>query len=224
VSTTAVQRNSAGELGGVGTIDERLEAIVIPVSNVDRAYAFYVRLGWRVDANVTKGAFRLVQLTPPGSGCSIQFGSDLTAATPGSAQGLCLSVADVAAAREDLVDRGVGVSEVFHEGTLGDRFGQTPNGRIPGPAPDRGSYNSFATFGDPDGNGWLLQEITTRLPGRTDPAATSFASAGDLAAALRRAEAAHGAHEARTGQADTNWPAWYARYMVAEQTGEELPT
>jgi len=224
VSTTAVQASNVGASGSTGRIDEKLEAIVLPVSDVERAYAFYLSLGWRVDANVTNGDFRLLQLTPPGSGCSIQFGTGLTPAAPGSAQGLYLVVADVAAARQELMEGGVSVSEIFHEGTLGDRFERTPNGRISGAAPGRSSYGSFATFNDPDGNGWLLQEITTRLPGRVDPGATSYTSANELADALRRAEKAHGAHEARTGESDPNWPDWYARYMVAEQTGAELPT
>ena len=169
--------------------------------------------------------FRVVQLTPPGSGCSIQFGTNITSATPGSAQGLYLIVSDIEAARDELVARGVNVSEVFHAGTPGAQFQpDDTSGRVSGREPDHASYRSFATWTDPDGNGWLLQEVTTRLPGRIDAAETAFASTADLASALRRAEAAHGEHEKRTGQRDENWPDWYAAYMVAEQTGEELPS
>ena len=179
-------------------------------------------LGWRLDADFADGdGFRIVQLTPPGSACSIQFGTGVTSAAPGSAQGLYLVVSDIEAARDELVARGVEVSEVFHERALGDRF--HADGRVSGPRPTRATYGSFASFSDPDGNGWLLQEITTRLPGRVDAAATTFASVGDLASALRRAAAAHGEHEKRTGEADANWPDWYAAYMVAEAGGTELP-
>jgi catechol 2,3-dioxygenase-like lactoylglutathione lyase family enzyme len=207
-------------------VDEKLEVVVIPVSDVDRAKEFYGGLGWRLDADRAVGdGFRIVQLTPPGSECSIQFGTGLTPAAPGSAQDLYLIVSDIGAARDELVARGVQASEVFHEGAPGARFHQDgTNGRVSGPAPDDASYGSFVSFSDPDGNGWLLQEVTTRLPGRVDRAATSFASASDLADAMRRASAAHGEHEKRIGQADANWPDWYARYMVAEQAGTELPT
>ncbi len=207
-------------------MDLKLEVVVLPVADVDRAKTFYLQLGWRLDADATAGdSFRIVQLTPPGSQCSIQFGTNMTSAAPGSAQGLYLIVADIEAVRGQLVARGAAVSEVFHEGTLGDRF-QPPgaDGRASGPAPEHGSYGSFASFSDPDGNTWLLQEITTRLPGRVEAAQTAFASAADLAGALRRAEAAHGEHEKRTGAADPDWPGWYAAYMVAEQAGTELPT
>jgi catechol 2,3-dioxygenase-like lactoylglutathione lyase family enzyme len=209
-----------------GNVDLRLEAVVIPVSDVDRAKAFYGRLGWRLDADFPfDNGFRVVQFTPPGSGCSIQFGTKMTSAVPGSAQGLYLIVSDIDAARDDLVARGVGASEVFHSGEPGAQFQPDgASGRLSGPAPDHASYFSFVTFRDPDGNGWLLQEITTRLPGRIDAAETAFASAADLASALRRAEAAHGEHEKRTGEADPNWPDWYAEYMVAERAGTELPT
>jgi predicted enzyme related to lactoylglutathione lyase len=206
-----------------GTVDMSLEVVVIPVSDVDRAKEFYGGLGWRLDADVAVGTdLRLVQFTPPGSGCSVQFGLNLTPAVPGTFQSLYLTVSDIEAARDALVAHGVAVSEVFHEQSLGGRFHDA--GRVTGPSPDRGSYGSFATFNDPDGNGWLLQEITTRLPGRVDAAATSYTSAGDLAAALRRAAAAHGEHEKRIGAADPNWPDWYAEYMVRERAGEELPT
>jgi catechol 2,3-dioxygenase-like lactoylglutathione lyase family enzyme len=206
-------------------VDEKLEVVVIPVSDVDRAKEFYQRLGWRLDADRAAGdSFRIVQLTPPGSECSIQFGTGLTPAAPGSAQDLYLIVSDIQAAHGELAARGVEASEVFHEGAPGARFQGGTNGRVSGPAPDDASYGSFVSFSDPDGNSWLLQEVTTRLPGRVGHAAASFASASDLAAAMRRASAAHGEHETRIGAADANWPGWYARYMVAEQAGTELPT
>jgi catechol 2,3-dioxygenase-like lactoylglutathione lyase family enzyme len=211
-------------MGGreMSTVDMRLEVVVIPVSDVDRAKEFYSRLGWRLDADIARGdAFRIVQFNPPGSGCSIQFGTNVSSAAPGSVQSLYLIVSDIEAARDELVGRGVEVSEVFHEGEGGARFGT--KGRVSGVASDHQTYGSFATFTDPDGNGWLLQEITTRLPGRVD-AETAYASVPELASALRRAEAAHGEHEKRTGQRDENWPEWYAAYMIAEQAGEELPT
>jgi catechol 2,3-dioxygenase-like lactoylglutathione lyase family enzyme len=202
-------------------VDLDLEVIVIPVTDVERAKEFYGGLGWRVDADVVHGDFRLVQLTPPGSGCSIQFGTDLTSAAPGSSQGSYLVVSDIESAREQLLARGAKVSEVFHEGAVGDRF--RDGDREEGASAGRSSYGSFASFRDPDGNGWLLQEVTTRLPGRVDPTSTSFASSGDLASAMRRASAAHGEHEKRIGKADPNWPDWYAEYMVREQAGAELP-
>jgi catechol 2,3-dioxygenase-like lactoylglutathione lyase family enzyme len=206
-------------------INLKLEAVVIPVSDVDRAKKFYGNLGWRLDADFSfDNGFRVVQFTPPGSACSVQFGTKITKATPGSAQSLYLIVSDIEAARDELSGRGVVVSEVFHPGTPGAQFQLNgANGRIGGPTPDHASYSSFATFSDPDGNSWLLQEITKRLPGRIDTAETAFASTVDLASALRRAEAAHGEHEKRTGQRDANWPDWYAAYMVAEQAGTQLP-
>jgi catechol 2,3-dioxygenase-like lactoylglutathione lyase family enzyme len=204
----------------------QLEVIVVPVSDADKAKNFYQGLGWRLDADFAfDNGFRIVQFTPPGSACSIQFGTDVTSAAPGSAEGLYLIVSDIDAARDDLAARGAEIGAVFHEGTPGARFHDAgPNGRISGPAQENGSYGSFARFSDPDGNGWLLQEVTTRLPGRVDAAQTAFASTADLAGARRRAEAAHGEHEKRTGQRDENWPDWYASYMVAEQAGTELPT
>jgi catechol 2,3-dioxygenase-like lactoylglutathione lyase family enzyme len=209
---------------GPTSLEMELEVVVVPVSDVDRAKAFYGKLGWRLDADVVKGDVRLIQFTPPGADCSIQFGRGLTSAAPGSAQGLYLVVSDIEATRELLVGEGIEVSAVFHERGLGDRFaGAESDRRISGPAPERQSYGSFASFSDPDGNGWLLQEITSRLPGRVDPAVTHFSSASDLADAMRRASAAHGEHEKRIGQADANWPDWYAKYMVAEQAGVELP-
>ncbi len=207
--------------------DMKFEIVVIPVSDVDRAKDFYVRLGWRLDADYDNGKdFRIIQFTPPGSGCSVIFGKNVTPAAPGSAQGLYLIVSDIEAARKQMIERGVQISEVFHnDGVYAGTdepflFGRV---RVSGADPEHRSYRSFASLRDPDGNGWLFQEITTRLPGRIDPAATTFASANDLASALRRAEAAHGEHEKRTGQRDANWPDWYAKYMVAEQAGSELP-
>jgi predicted enzyme related to lactoylglutathione lyase len=205
--------------------DLKLEVVVVPVSDVERAKEFYGGLGWRLDADFPfDNGFRVVQFTPPGSGCSVQFGSNITSAEPGSAQGLYLCVSDIDAARDELVAHGADVSEVFHPGTPGAQFQADGSGRVSGPAPDHATYSSFATFSDPDGNGWLLQEITTRLPGRVDAAETAFASTADLESALRRAAAAHGEHEKRTGEADENWPVWYAAYMVAEQAGTELPS
>jgi catechol 2,3-dioxygenase-like lactoylglutathione lyase family enzyme len=225
MSSNEMSSGDASGIASVTNVDTNLEVIVIPVSDVDRAKEFYGSLGWRLDADVAHGEdFRLIQFTPPGSGCSIQFGTSLSSAAPGSAQGLYLIVSDIEAARNEPLAGGVEVSDVFHEGTPGARFHPATNGRLSGPAPDRHSYGSFASFSDPDGNGWLFQEVTTRLPGRIDSAVTSFASTSDLASAFRRAEAAHGEHEQRTGEADANWPDWYAAYMVAEQAGEELPT
>jgi catechol 2,3-dioxygenase-like lactoylglutathione lyase family enzyme len=194
-------------------VDQKLEVMVIPVSDVDRATDFYLRLGWRQD--VTPPGSGIVQLTPHGSECSVQFGSPLTSAAPGSAKGY-LVVSDIVAARDALVAAGAEVGEVFHLG---------PDGAVSGPDPERRSYFSRATFRDPDGNEWLMQEITTRLPGRVDATETSFGSTSDLANAMRRASAAHGEHEKRSGgQRDENWPDWYAEYMVSEQSGAELPT
>jgi catechol 2,3-dioxygenase-like lactoylglutathione lyase family enzyme len=211
------------------TVDMKLEVVVIPVSDVDRAKQFYGGLGWRLDADFAAGDWRVVQFTPPGSPCSVIFGRNVTAAAPGSAQGLYLIVSDIEAARADLLARGVAIGEVFHG--AGDEHAGTDEPylsgrrRVSGADPKRGSYGSYASFKDPDGNGWLFQELTTRLPGRIDSTTTTFASTNDLASAFRRAEAAHGQHEKRTGgQRDENWPDWYAAYMVAEQAGTELPT
>jgi len=224
MSSVESSRQPATQTAGHGAVDLKLEVLVIPVSDVERAMEFYVNLGWRLDANVVRDGFRLVQITPPGSACSIQFGTKLTSARPGSLTGLYLVVPDIEAARGELIARGAEVSAVFHEGELGGRFhGPDASDRLAGSAPQRQSYGSFAAFDDPDGNGWLLQEITTRLPGRVDPASVSFASATDLSKAMRRASAAHGEHEARLGHEDPDWPDWYAEYMVREQAGEELP-
>jgi catechol 2,3-dioxygenase-like lactoylglutathione lyase family enzyme len=208
-------------------MDMKLEILVIPVSDVDRAKEFYGRLGWRLDADYAAGDdFRVIQFTPPGSGCSVIFGKNVTAAAPGSAQGLYLIVADIASARSELLGHGVKISEVFHDAGgvyVGPDqpylFGRL---RAGGTDPEHRSYHSFASFSDPDGNGWLVQEITNRLPGRV-AGDTTYASADDLSQALRRAERAHGEHEKRIGKGDENWPDWYAGYMVSEQAGTEPP-
>ncbi len=206
--------------------DLKLEAIVIPVSDVDRAKSFYADLGWRLDADFAfDNGFRVVQFNPPGSPASVQFGTGITTAQPGSAQGLYLVVSDVQAAHDQIEARGVEISEVFHPAEPGAQFVPgSGSGRVTGRDEAGSSYGSFATFADPDGNTWLLQEVTTRLPGRIDSDATSFASVHDLEQALVRAATAHGEHEARNGgQYDEQWPAWYATYMVAERSGTELP-
>lgn len=202
----------------------KLEIVVLPVSDVDKAKDFYQGLGWRLDADFATGPdFRVVQLTPPGSPASVIFGTGITSAAPGSAQGQQLVVSDIDAARQELVARGADVSEVFHD--AGGVFHHAESqARAAGPAPDHKSYGSFVSFGDPDGNTWFVQEVTSRLPGRVTSAGTTYGSASDLAAALGRAAAAHGEHEKRIGQADPGWPSWYARYLVAEQAGTELPT
>jgi len=198
---------------GLATIDMKLEVIVIPVSDVDRSEQFYRKLGWRQD--VTPPGSGVFQFTPHGSPCSVQFGKGLTSATPGSVQRTYLIVSDIEAVRNAIIAAGIEVGEIFHFG---------PNGPLSGLDPERGSYRSLATFADPDDNSWLLQEITTRLPGRVDTGVTSFGSASDLASAMRRAESAHGEHEKRMGgQRDANWSDWYAEYMAAEQAGSELP-
>jgi catechol 2,3-dioxygenase-like lactoylglutathione lyase family enzyme len=201
------------------TVDLKLEVVAIPVSDVDRAKRFYGdSLGWRLDGEFIVGnEFRALQYTPPGSPCSIHFGKGVTTAAPGSAKGLFLIVTDIVAARAELVDRGIAASEVFH--ITGP--GKPP---ISGPDPQRHSYASYVSFSDPDGNNWLLQEVTQRLPGRVDSNETTYASLSDLANAMRRAETAHGEHEKRTGQRDADWPSWYAEYMIAEQSGKPLPT
>src|SRR6476660_8913149 len=211
--TNVVRSNDAGD-PQVGAVDMKLEVVVIPVLDVDRSEQFYRKLGWRQD--VTPPGSGVFQFTPHGSACSVQFGKDLTSATPGSTQRTYLIVSDIQAARDALIGAGIDVGEIFHFGA---------NGTVSGPDPDHGTYRSLATFSDPDGNSWLLQEITTRLPGRIDSGVTSFGSASDLANAMRRAESAHGEHEKRMGgQRDANWSDWYAEYMAAEQSGSELPT
>lgn len=198
--------------------DMKLEVIVISVANVDRSVAFYGNLGWRLDADFAVGTdFRVVQFTPPGSPASIHFGTGITSAVPGSATGLYLVVSDIAAARDRILSLGVNVSDLFHRAGPGKPA-------ISGPDPERRSYFTYATFKDPDGNEWLLQEVTSRFPGRVDDSATTFASAQDLASAFRRAAEAHGVHEKwMGGEYDQNWPDWYAEYMVAEQSGRSLP-
>jgi catechol 2,3-dioxygenase-like lactoylglutathione lyase family enzyme len=227
-ATHEVQANDAASEVSAAKVAMKFEIVVIPVSDVDRAKEFYARLGWRLDADYDNGKdFRVIQFTPPGSGCSVIFGKNVTAAAPGSVQGLYLIVSDIEATRDNLLSRGVEIGEVFHGAS--DRYAGPDEPylfgriRVSGPDPAHSSYRSFASFSDPDGNGWLFQEITTRLPGRIDSTATTFASADDLASAFRRAEAAHGEHEKRTGHRDANWPDWYAAYMVAEQSGKELP-
>jgi catechol 2,3-dioxygenase-like lactoylglutathione lyase family enzyme len=225
--TQEIQNNETTSGASAAKVDFKFEIVVIPVSDVDRAKEFYARLGWRLDIDSGNGKdYRLVQFTPPGSGCSIIFGKNVTAAARGSAKGLYLIVSDIEAARKDLLGRGLEISEAFH-GDSGVYDGPDEpylfgRRRVSGPDPDRKSYRSYASFHDLDGNGWLLQEVTTRLPGHMDPA-TTFVSANDLAGALKHAAAAHGQHEARIGQADKNWPDWYAEYMVREQNGKELP-
>ncbi|MEI9400878.1 VOC family protein [Mesorhizobium argentiipisi] len=206
-SATLVRNEAATETPKARGVDMKLEVAVIPVSDVDRAKRFYLDLGWRLDADfIRSNGSRAVQLTPPGSPSSIHLGDK---------PGLFLIVSDLETARSELIEHGVDVSEAFH-------FGK--EGRTSGPDPEQRSYASLASFSDPDGNSWLLQEITARLPGRVDGNETTFTSSTELAAALRRASIAHGEHEKRTGgQRDENWPDWYATYMVAEQAGKELP-
>jgi catechol 2,3-dioxygenase-like lactoylglutathione lyase family enzyme len=207
------------ETRGTRPLDMKLEAVVIPVSDTARSKQFYEGLGWRLDGDFVVGdTFRAMQFTPPGSPASIHFGTGITQAAPGSASGLFLVVPDIEAARAELIGRGVEVSEVFHRAGPG-------RPAVSGRHPERQSYSSYATFKDPDGNEWLLQEVTTRLPGRVDSNTTNYASIADLATAMRRASEAHGEHEKRNGgQRDENWPDWYADYMVREQAGDELPT
>jgi catechol 2,3-dioxygenase-like lactoylglutathione lyase family enzyme len=223
----STKKSLASELAGTASttvLDMKLEVVIIPVSDVDRSKEFYANLGWRLDADFHfDNGFRVVQFTPPGSACSVQFGAKLTTAEPGSVRDFYLIVSDISAARNEIASRGVDVSEVFHPATPGAQF--QPDGsdsRLPGTDPGHISYRSFATFSDPDGNRWLMQEVTTRLPGRV-AGDTTYSSAADLSKALQRAAAAHGGHESRTGKADPNWPDWYAEYMVREESGGELP-
>jgi catechol 2,3-dioxygenase-like lactoylglutathione lyase family enzyme len=207
----------------------KLEVVVIPVSDVDRAKRFYESLGWRLDADYASGDdYRVIQFTPPGSASSIIFGRNVTAAAPGSAQGLYLVVSDIKAARDELIGRGIEVSDVFHDAggayTGPDEPSLFGRRRVNGLDPEHRSYRSFASFRDPDGNGWLFQEVTARLPGRVDASDTTFSSSKEIASALRRAAAAHGEHEKRNGgQYDVNWPDWYADYIAKEQAGQPLP-
>jgi catechol 2,3-dioxygenase-like lactoylglutathione lyase family enzyme len=228
-STEPKSSETASETAKVGAVAMKFEIVVIPVSDIDRAKSFYGGLGWRLDADFASGDdWRVIQFTPPGSGSSVIFGKNVTAAVPGSAQGLYLVVSDIETARQELLGRGVEISEVFHGAD--DVYAGTDEPyifgrvRVGGPDPEHRSYRSYASFRDPDGNGWLLQEVTSRLPGRVDTDVTTFTSSTELAAALKRAETAHGEHERRTGgQRDENWPAWYAEYIVNEQAGKTLP-
>ena len=222
---SATEAQNAGRDAAVSHVDMRLEIQVIPVSDVDRAKEFYTRLGWRLDDDVAPlEGLRIVQFTPPGSAASITFGRGLTTAVPGSAEA-GLTVSDIEAARDEVAGRGIDASDIWH----GPPF--PVEARQPGPDPDRASYGSFFSIDDPDGNTWLVQEVTTRRPGRIDPANTAFSSTADLEGALRRAEAAHREHEKHAGRShlfhrsgeDTDWSAWYAAYLVAEQTGTDLP-
>ena len=223
MTSTLTSNEPATRIPTVGMVDMKLEVVIIPVSDVDRAKRFYGSLGWRLDADFASGEdWRGVQLTPPGSPCSIIFGKGITTAVPGSVQGPFLIVDDIEAARAELIGHGVNVSEVFHfEGGL---HVTGTKGRVQGPDPEGHSYRSWASFSDPDGNAWLLQEVTARLPGRVDADDTTFTSSTELASALRRAEAAHGEHEKRIGQRDADWPTWYAEYIVREQAGRPLPS
>jgi catechol 2,3-dioxygenase-like lactoylglutathione lyase family enzyme len=223
MSTTEVSTD-ASATSGVAVVDMKLEVVVIPVSDVDRALEFYTKLGWRFDGDfVDEFGAHSMQFTPTGSGCSIQFGAGATTAAPGSAQALHLIVSDIDAARAQLLAAGVDASEVYHCASGYACRYPGHDGRVSGRHPDGGTYGSFVSFDDPDGNGWVLQEVTARFPGRVEEE-TAYSSAADLSEALRRAAAAHGQHEARTGEADANWPDWYAEYMVREPSGQELPT
>jgi catechol 2,3-dioxygenase-like lactoylglutathione lyase family enzyme len=228
MNDTQVLSEAATQTPRVRAVDMKLEVVVIPVADVDRSKSFYSNLGWRLDADFNAGDdWRVIQFTPPGSGCSVIFGKNVTAAAPGSAQGLYLIVSDIEAARDELLGRGVQVSEVFHAGDEHSGtdepylFGRV---RVSGRDPESRTYRTYASFSDADGNGWLLQEVVERLPGRVDTNGATFTSSSELAAALRRAASAHGEHEKRIGQHDEGWPDWYAAYMVAEHTGKSLPT
>jgi len=216
MSSTQVRNEHAAQIPGAATVDLKLEVVVIPVSDVDRAKRFYGGLGWRVDADFAfDNGFRVVQFTPPGSGCSLQFGTKITSVAPGSAQGLYLTVSEIEAARDELVARGAAISEVFHAGTPGAQFQRDgTSGRLSGPAPDRASYRTFASFSDPDGNGWLLQEIKTRLPGR----GLSNSDVASLTELLREAEEHHGKYEPTAPK--HHWSGWYAAYIVARERGK----
>jgi catechol 2,3-dioxygenase-like lactoylglutathione lyase family enzyme len=226
---TQPRNETAGETPVARRLDMKLEIVIVPVSDVERAKRFYGELGWRLDADFDSGEdFRVIQFTPPGSVCSVIFGKNVTAAAHGSAQGLYLIVSDIQAARGEVLRRGVEISEVFHDAAGVHDGPDEPylfgRRRIGGLDPEHRSYRSFASFSDPDGNGWLFQEITARLPGRVE-GDTTFTSPTELASALRRAGAAHGEHEKRAGgQHDENWPDWYADYIVREQAGEPLPS
>jgi catechol 2,3-dioxygenase-like lactoylglutathione lyase family enzyme len=215
MSSTEISSEHAMQIPTAAVVDLKLEVVVIPVSDVDRAKRFYQGLGWRLDADFAfDNGFRVVQFTPPASACSVQFGTHMTSAAPGSAQGLYLVVSEIEAAREELIARGAEISEVFHPGTPGAQFQREgTSGRVRGPAANHASYSSFATFGDPDGNSWLLQEIKTRLPGR----GLGNLDVATLTAFLREAEARHGEYEPTAPK--HHWSEWYAAYIVARQQG-----
>jgi predicted enzyme related to lactoylglutathione lyase len=211
--TETINEHNTQSAGGV-SVQLKLEVAIIPVSDVDRAKRFYESLGWRLDADFAfNNGFRVVQFTPPGSACSIQFGTKITSAAPGSAQDLYLVVSDIEAARKDLVAKGAAVTEVFHPTAPGAQFkpGDT-SGRASGPAPERASYGSFATFSDADGNGWLLQEIKTRLPGRG--LSLDVATLTEL---FQETEKRHGAYEPTAPK--HHWSGWYAAYVAARERG-----
>jgi catechol 2,3-dioxygenase-like lactoylglutathione lyase family enzyme len=213
--STAITDSHIHSGAGTGRVDTKLEVVVIPVADVDRSKAYYAKLGWRLDADFPfPNGFRVVQFTPPGSGCSVQFGAKMTSAAPGSAQGLYLIVSDVEAARKDLVARGIEVSDVFHPGTPGAQFQKNGSGRISGPAPEHATYNSFATFRDPDGNGWLFQEVTTRLPGR----GLGNLDVAALTELLQEAEKHHSEYEPSAPK--HHWSDWYAAYIIARRDGK----
>jgi catechol 2,3-dioxygenase-like lactoylglutathione lyase family enzyme len=216
MSSTQVRNEQATQIPSAATVDLKLEVVVIPVSDVDRSKRFYGGLGWRLDADFAfDNGFRVVQFTPPGSGCSVQFGTNITSAVPGSAQGLYLIVSEIEAARDELAARGAGISEVFHAGTPGAQFQRDgTSGRLSGPAADRASYRTFASFSDPDGNSWLLQEIRTRLPGR----GLSNLDVATLTEFLREAENRHGEYEPTAPK--HHWSEWYAAYIVAREHGK----
>jgi catechol 2,3-dioxygenase-like lactoylglutathione lyase family enzyme len=207
MSNTQTMTEHATETPAAATVDLKLEVVTIPVSDVDRAKTFYTGLGWRLDADFVNGDWRGVQVTPPGSPCSVQFGKGNSTAAPGSVQNLYLVVSDIEAARAELIARGADVSQAFHFAS----FGGAP---VPGPDPNGGSYMTFATFKDPDGNGWLLQEIKTRFPGR----GFSSLDVESLTALLRETEEHHGEYEPTAPK--HHWSGWYAAYIVARERGK----
>jgi catechol 2,3-dioxygenase-like lactoylglutathione lyase family enzyme len=223
MNSTYAPSQTATEIPIGGAVDMKLEVVVLPVADVERSLQFYKSLGWRLDVDRVSDERRIVHFTPPGSSCSILFGTDVTPSAPGTAQLLHLVVSDIEAAQAELAANGVEVSGIFHDARGGyNRFDLDQ--RASGPDPERRTYASFLKFNDPDGNSWLLQEVTARLPGRIDSHGTKFASVADLASAMRRAAVAHGEHERRIGRPDPNWPDWYAAYMVAEQAGKKQPS
>jgi predicted enzyme related to lactoylglutathione lyase len=216
MDTPHINTETASPIPAAATVDLKLEVAIIPVSDVDRAKRFYASLGWRLDADFAfDNGFRVVQFTPPGSGCSIQFGTKITSAAPGSCHDLYLIVSEIEAARTELVARGAAVSEVFHPTAPGAQFhGQNMSGRVNGPAADHASYSSFATLSDPDGNSYLLQEIGARLPGR----GLSNLDVPTLATLLREAEKHHGDYEPTAPK--HHWSEFYAAYVVAREQGK----